>query len=169
MLFNRYKIIEVLKHKSTQFYYQEPNLWRCLDLWSGKIVALKHLRCFQAYDVAHCIQKSRGLMIASDLQLQSDNFLQIHDISFCTVPKLGKGYLINTEYMGKHHNIIRNFRFSDSIDFVDQTLTDAILSKKMSFDDKIRIFYKIVKALSEMEDAGIVHTNLNVRSNFYFI
>jgi serine/threonine protein kinase len=46
---------------------------------------------------------------------------------------------------------------------MDFTLADVFKDKNriIPYDDKIRIFYKLVQAVSELEDAGIVHTNLN--------
>lgn len=46
--------------------------------------------------------------------------------------------------------------------FSDLTLDEALKTKSLSHDDKMRIFYKLCELASELEDAGVVHTNLNV-------
>eukprot|EP00029_Vermamoeba_vermiformis_P000048 TRINITY_DN10050_c0_g1_i1.p1 TRINITY_DN10050_c0_g1~~TRINITY_DN10050_c0_g1_i1.p1 ORF type:complete len:405 (-),score=6.30 TRINITY_DN10050_c0_g1_i1:15-1172(-) len=94
-------------------------------------------------DVTHNIQYLKGLLIAAELQQRSDNFLKINDISYCSSPLFRENnFVVNSEYM-------------------DVTLAEAFKTRTISLDEKIQIFFKLIKGVSEMEDAGIVHTNLS--------
>lgn len=108
-LFNRYKVLKTLAYQSTSYPLILTQVWKCFDKWSEQIVALKFVKCLDAIDLPELsIQKIKGLMIASDLQQQSDNFLKINDITYGKLPNYGEGFFINTEYMGKHYNIYLN-------------------------------------------------------------
>jgi serine/threonine protein kinase len=74
----------------------------------------------------------------------SNNFLQINDITVNKIPSTtGNNFIINMEYM----------------DFPLPKLWERV--KDITLAHKLRILYSIIKAVSELEDAGIVHTNLN--------
>lgn len=96
-----------------------------------------------ATDKAYNIQQCQGLLIADELQRLSENFPKINDIAYAATPhNEGINFIVSREYM-------------------DLTLAEAFKTKTISYHDKITIFYKICQLVSELQDAGVVHTNLN--------
>jgi serine/threonine protein kinase len=116
---------------------------KCLDKWSDKIVTLVCIHSSVTEQLFYHYNQCQGLLTADELQKASSTFLKINDISYRTIPfQNGDNFVINREFM-------------------DCTLAQAFKIKTISFNDKIRIFYQICKIVSELEDAGVVHTNLN--------
>jgi serine/threonine protein kinase len=140
LLLNRYKVLKEIQ----PIELSSNRILQCLDTLNNTTVALKCVNASEMpHDMDQIIQKCRGIMIAEELQRMSHYFPKINEISFTKVPFYkGYAFVINMEYM-------------------DLNLTEVMAQKSLSYNNKISIFYHMVKALSELEDAGVAHTNLN--------